>query len=222
MNLSGRDKIIVIVLAVILVIVCYVELFLLPMTDKISQVSQDTKDINSKLNSMSVTTSKYEANKKIKVDLDKQVADASDALPSIAKEPEITYDLKGQSDKAGTSITSVSFSPASDFDPATITQPGEKVKMAKIKIPQGKLMNMPATIICAGTYSQVLNFINNIETDKRIAEVQTLNVSSSGQGNLQIAIGVNYYYLNKNDQPKVNYPFLQSSSAYGKSDIFSK
>ena len=136
MNLSGRDKIIVIVLAVILVIVCYVELFLLPMTDKISQVSQDTKDINSKLNSMSVTTSKYEANKKIKVDLDKQVADASDALPSIAKEPEITYDLKGQSDKAGTSITSVSFSPASDFDPATITQPGEKVKMAKIKIPQ--------------------------------------------------------------------------------------
>lgn len=222
MSLSKRDKTILIALAVILIIVCYVELFLIPMTDKISQISQDTKDINMKLGKMSVTAEKYNENKKIKEDLDSKVEDASDELPGIAKEPEITYDLKKQADKAGVTIASVSFSPASDFDPLTLTKPGEKVTMTKFKIPQGKLMNMPANVVYSGTYSAVLNFINNVESDKRIAEVQNLNISSSGQSKLQISMGINYYYLNKNDKSTVKYDFLQNSSAYGKSDIFSK
>lgn len=222
MSLSKRDKTILIALAVVLIIVCYAELFLIPMTDKISQISQDTKDINLKLGNMSVTAEKYNENKKIKEDLDSKVEDASDELPGIAKEPEITYDLKKQADKAGVTIASVSFSPASDFDPLTLTKPGEKVTMTKFKIPQGKLMNMPANVVYSGTYSAVLNFINNVESDKRIAEVQNLNISSSGQNKLQISMGINYYYLNKNDKSTVKYDFLQNSSAYGKSDIFSK
>lgn len=222
MSLSKRDKTILIALVVVLIIVCYVELFLIPMTDKISQISQDTKDVNLKLGKMSVTAEKYNQNKKIKEDLDSKVEDASDELPGIAKEPEITYDLKKLADKAGVTIASVSFSPASDFDPLTLTKPGEKVTMTKFKIPQGKLMNMPANVVYSGTYSAVLNFINNVESDKRIAEVQNLNISSSGQDKLQISMGINYYYLNKSDKSTVKYDFLQNSSAYGKSDIFSK
>lgn len=222
MNLSERDKTILIALAVILVIVCYVEIFLLPMIGKISDTNQDIRDTNSKLQSMNVTTEKYKSNQQLKTDFDSKVAEASESLPSIPKEPEISYDLKTQADNAKVNISSISFGASSDFDPITITRPGETVNVKKLNIPDGKLSTMPADIICSGQYDAVLNFINNIETDKRIAEVQTVSISNINANSLQVSLNINYYYLNAKDNSNVGYKFVKDSSAYGKSNMFSK
>lgn len=111
----------------------------------------------------------------------------------------------------------------SKIDPLSITKPGEKLKTANIKTPSGKLMNMTASVVCSGGYNAVLGFINNIETDKRIAEVQTVSISSQGDDKLQVSLNINYYYLDKGDKPEIKgYDFLQNSSKYGKSNMFNK
>lgn len=222
LNLSERDKTILIALGVILVIICYVEIFLMPMVDKISQVRQETEEVSTKLNKFTVTTAQYNSNKSKKDDLDKQVEEASKALPSIPKEPEITYDVKSQADNAKVQISAITFSGSSDFDPLTITMPGENSKIKNLKAPDGKLMNLSANIVCSGNYNALLNFINNIETDKRIAEVQNINVASAGDDKLQISLSINYYYLEKQGNSNEAYDFLKSSSSYGKSDMFTK
>lgn len=223
MNLSGRDKIILTVIAALLAVICYVEIFLMPMTDKISQANSDIRDINVKLDKITVTDEKYNSNKKIKTDLDAKVLTASDSLPGIAKEPEITHDLTNEASKAGVSITAVSFSTAADFDSVTITKPGETVKSVKFKIPKGKLMSLPASIAVNGTYNAILNFINNIEKDKRIAEAQDVNIAiSQNSSNLDATISVNYYYLDSTINHNFNYDFVGDASQYGKSDMFGK
>jgi len=200
-NSSKRERLLVIVLSILIIVYPYYNLFLKPISQKILIVNQSISekqqqyDSIEKLKLTNVVNEKKLENIKIKYAL------AIVSLPDNSRSPEITYRLNRFVTQNSINLISVTF--------------GQNVKYSK-----GKLMVLPVTVIINGDYLSTLNFISNIEGDSRIAEIVDINMSSSQGVNasIQSTIILNYYYTQEVTSNNPTYDFKTDN--VGKTDLF--
>lgn len=105
-------------------------------------------------------------------------------LPDEKLQSEVTaqlFKLIDQSGLAGSGITyeSTSGSPSENSQTAATQTAGVLV--------------MPADFQVTGTYGQLLQFLHNIERNERLMQVNSLDISRLGDGNLSFKIGVEVF-----------------------------
>lgn len=222
MNLEKRDKFILLFIFILVFGYFYIQFFLLNIIDQTKVDAQSIIDSQIKLNKINsmVTDNKQ---KKDKLDILKSEYNTKlNSLPKNARAPEITYDLKKQADKCGVTLTSVSF--GQDVDAGTVKELNEYIT-AKIAGSSGnsKLMAIPASIVVNGDYINIINFVDTIEKDNRIAKVLSLGLSAQeNSSTVQGSLGVDYFYNNDaaNNSEKPAYDFNSNKGNYGNSNPF--
>jgi type IV pilus assembly protein PilO len=215
-NLSQREKFVVALLLILGVCYIYATFFLLPIFKNISTSRSIIDRYKSNLSQMgSIEASNMKA-KEVLVDLTKKYSAYIKKIPLMERDPEIIYNFKLLADKASTHINNIVIN-----DPL-IGKPG-------IVLSQ-KLFVLPVTLsINANNYISIMNFLNSLEHDKRVAEVQGISIQNTiGSGNQGIGtavtsvtnanLSVNYYYLESTSPQAINYEF--NKGVYGKPDMF--
>ncbi|MBU3110250.1 hypothetical protein [Clostridium lacusfryxellense] len=229
-NLSKREKLLVIVGAILIILYPYYNLFLKPISQKIKIVNQSISDKKIEYNSIeklkvsNVTNTKKVEGLKIKYD------EAMKALPENERNPEISYSINTFATQNNISIVSVAFGQSANYSAISSTNNTStatsntttNTKELDISIESSKprLMFVPVTVSIGGDYLSTLNFINNIEGDSRLAEVVNISIlSTQEQGKeLQSSIVLNYYSTEGTNKNKPSYNIKDDNA--GKTDLF--
>lgn len=225
MNLEKRDKFILLFILLLVFGYFYAQFFLLSIIDKTKVDAQGIIDNQNKLNKINnmVTDNKHKSDT---LDLLKSEYDLKlSSLPKNARAPEITYDLKKQADKCGVTLISISFGEAADASTVKELNDYITAKITK-NDKKGKLMTLPSSIVVSGGYANIMNFVDIIEKDNRIAKV--LSVGLSAQDNspvVQTSLSVDYFYNNdasnsSDSSEKPVYDFNKNTGNYGNNDPF--
>lgn len=230
-SLSNREKYLIAFLGIAILLFIYAKMFLLPVLDKI-QISQATvQDYQSQINELKLMETVNQTLNKALGDLQQKYEAALTQLPDQPRNPEVAYKLKPIADLSSITLQSVTLgdgelvsNPAvKDSTENTEVQEGkDSDQNGSASTPQGKkIYSMPVTIDGkAGTYADVMGFVDLIEKDKRFTHITSMNISSqgeSGDGILSFNISVDYYYTNESNE-KPTYFF--NNGQYGKTDLF--
>ncbi|MCM8711513.1 type 4a pilus biogenesis protein PilO [Clostridium sp. SYSU_GA19001] len=205
-NLSKREKIMLITASVLLVLYGYFRLLLLPVITEIQVTTKNINKYTEELNSQNSIKLISQNNKNQLEELKSKIQETLKALPESERNPEIAYKVKVLGDKSGVDIDFLS------FESAQIAKQDEKNSLNELGIIQ-----VPLTVQVIGEYKNILNFINSIENDNRIAEVDRVEISGE-DSKLKASISFSYLYMEAENKKDVQYDFNKGN--YGKEDLF--
>ncbi len=200
-NLSKRELILLSAVLVIGVMYGYINYFLSPVLSNISSTKANIAADESKL--ATVKTAGI-INKKLKEDLadyNSKLEEAVKALPPSERQPEISYNLKVLADNNKVSLNSVSYGqPAADG--------------------KDKIITSPVGVTVSGSYNNVIGFITSIEKHKRLAAVESVNLSKKegNEDNVQSIIDINFFNAGTAEANDFKYDF--NNGSYGKDSLF--
>lgn len=237
-NLKKSDKYLLLFLAVLMIVFVYLKYFLMPILDDINKNNADIDKYNSQINLAKVMEI---SNNKLRQERDKVKQSYNVALtklPSLEKNPEIAYNIKPLADSNNISLESVTLS-----DGVLYTAPTYTSKKNIVPIDTTNLYTAGVNItVTSANYSDMMDFVNSLETDKRINEITNFSIqyqkstatventqSSSTDGTISQTItnaaivnaniSINYFYnLNSGNNLKPKYDF--NKGVYGKDDLF--
>lgn len=218
MALNKREKVLLIILGGLILFYVYFTYFLSPVLQKVSSAKDNIASYELSLNSLNLTKLNNEKSKKQLEDIKSNIEDSQKALPKSERNPEINYNLKVMGDKSKITINSIDFGQVVSY---TSQQENNKETDASQKSSFGDLNVVPVTANIQGDYKSILNFINAVEKDTRIAEVSSVNISNqdnSKASSLSATISISYYYLAEKSENSDDYDFNKGS--YGKEDLF--
>lgn len=224
-ELSTREKILLGILAVVIVLFIYFKYIFSPVLDNIISTKSNIKKYKADI---SLIESTKILNEKQKVELEQlreQFLSAAMALPPIERNPEIIYNLKPLLDSNGIILNSASFGEPSQFTETQSnmgTQNGGNSQSNSSnnasKPVVEKLMAVPVNLSISGDYINIVNFISAVEKDKRIAEIGDVSISGGSNGKLQASVSISYFYADTANKGETIYEFNKGS--YGKPDPF--
>jgi type IV pilus assembly protein PilO len=212
-NLSVREKVVIGLLVVLGITYVYTTFFLLPVLKNTSNSRSNITQYNNDLSRMNIIAKTNLKTKESMKALVEKYNSYVQKIPFMGRDPEIVYNFKLLTDKAGVSINNIVIG-----DP-TVGKQGMVLTQ--------KLFVVPVTISINGkSYISIMNFLHLLENDKRVAEVEGISFQSiAGSSNLASTtasananLNVNYYYLDSNSPQTINYDF--NKGVYGKVDIF--
>lgn len=236
-NLNSKDKYLLIFLGIVVIIFAYYKYFLTPVMGNITSSKEDIDRYNSDLNQLKIVGI---ANDKLEEKLAKVKLSYNDAilkLPVLEKNPEIAYNIKPLADANRVNLASVSLSEGTQY-----TTPVSTSQKSNVQIDSANLYTASVNlIVSANNYSNMMDFVNALETDKRINEITSIsmqyqkspNIDTSRQtastggttktlttideNVINASISINYFYnLNGNEKPKYDF----NKGTYGKDDLF--
>lgn len=231
-SLSKRDKILLGILGVAVFVCLYYILFLSPFINKIDaangrveQCKVEVQKIKDARNNIDKLKEEFE---QLKITLEKYL----EAVPEMEKNPEIAYNLKKLGDTNKVNISTLSIGEPSEVksdskDTKTETKTDAKAN-AKTNTAANsstdvktmkKLYIIPVSINAKGDYDPIMNYINSIEHDKRIAAINGAAITSNSQnGDLMLSLTMNYYYTGRITDKVIDYGF--NTGIYGKNNLF--
>lgn len=192
--------------SVLLVLYGYFRLLLLPVITEIQVTTKNINKYTEELNSQNSIKLISQNNKNQLEELKSKIQETLKALPESERNPEIAYKVKVLGDKSGVDIDFLS------FESAQIAKQDEKNSLNELGIIQ-----VPLTVQVIGEYKNILNFINSIENDNRIAEVDRVEISGE-DSKLKASISFSYLYMEAENKKDVQYDFNKGN--YGKEDLF--
>lgn len=223
MNLSKKDKILLFCVLGLVLGYFYIQFFLMGIIDKISNTGSDILSNQSKLNKIE----KLQVDNKIKQvklnDIQMQYNNKINSLPISARVPDIMNELKSLADSNQVSINNVTFQDGQEAAKVSEISNFFGKDDSKNKAYLDNLMVVPSNVSLSGDYGKIINFINQIESNARIAKVSNINLSLNREAQkVQANINVIYLYNNikSGDNKKPLYDFNNDPSSYGKDDIF--
>jgi hypothetical protein len=223
-NINRREKALIFIVAALALFYVYYNFFLSPLKlqyDTINQAIADKKATLASIEKLKITN-KADAEKLNALKVKYQ--EALKALPQDARDPEIVYNLDTLAVKSNTKISSIVFAAgtsntsqkaANTENSAASSASNNTAKTNTI----GSNMNvLPVTLNLSGDYASVLTFINLLENDTRINEIQSINLAQGGDKNLQVTIITNYYFTAATPKVSQSYDFKDGNA--GKGDLF--
>jgi type IV pilus assembly protein PilO len=196
-RLSKREKILLTVCMTLIIIYAYYSFFLTPILKKITVLHEQIDKDNVAINNINIVKSQNKKQNEQLQSIQVKYTDASKALPTSEKNPEITSEIKKLADNNKIIINSIDLGKSSEYKNQSVTA-NNKAATKKDELSNGvsgKLMITPVTLNITGDYLNMIDFISSIEQDKRIVEINTLNISTDSNNAMQATININYYYL---------------------------
>jgi len=210
-NLGKREKLLVIVGVIFVILYFYYNLFLQPISQKIKVVNESIDNKTIEYNSIEKLKVTNASNAKKLEAIKTKYDEAVRALPENERNPEIAYSLNTFATKDKTELISVAFGQNANY--AVVPASTATTTTTTTTTTNHKLMFVPVTVAFRGDYTSTMSFISSVENDSRLAEV--VNVSIIG---LQSTIVLNYYSTEGTIKNKPSYDFKDNNA--GKTDLF--
>lgn len=222
-NLSKREKALVIVGAILVVIYLYFSYFLSPIYGKIKEENNIIKNKKNQIATIEKFKISNIANNKKLESLKIKFSEGFKELPKNERNPEIARDLNIMAEKSKVTINSVTFgSGTTNASTNTTNSSSTAVDTRKTtaQSSNAKLIIVPVTLIINGDYPTMLRFTKNIEENDRFAQIVSINISSKTDARnvLQSNIVLNYYFTEDITKQKPKYDFKDDKS--GKNNLF--
>lgn len=220
-NLSGKDKLILACLAVIGIFFVYYELFINPMTKKISETKISIVDKEIKAEELKTMDNENKKLQREVAKLSEQYETDKRKLPIDIRDPEIQKDLHTLAQKNEAKVNSMTFDDMVPFEDT-------KNKVTNVKkqnvqaIQKGQLMMIPVNLTFNGNYTKIINLIKNIEEADRISELQSINVTKAREGGVDANVIVNYYFISGDEEDKKGLKYAFTQLFKGRLDLFNK
>ena len=194
-NLNRRDKILLIILAVLAIVFLYVKLLILPSTDKISNINSQITNSKSQLQTLDYKKTQNIIIKKNIKKLQPKYDDANQQITVSRKDATITTEMNILCSKNNVKLTSLVFQEGVVYSQNSTTANTTNTNKS---IPSGNLMQMGTTISITGNISDVIKFIHDLERTKRIDVINNVSITNSDNIN-KATIVTNYFYISGDD-----------------------
>lgn len=223
-SLAKREKILIIIVAGLILMYVYVTFFLNPLNIKIGNEKQLLTKKTEEYSSIEKLVSSNKSNNKKLDTIKKKFDESVKALPKNEKNPEIAYNLNTLASKSSVVINSVTFGQIADSSgnksATTNNNTNTITNTNNVNSSSEKLMYVPVNVIVSGAYPSIVNYINNIEKDTRISEIESVSISSNATDKsvLQCTLVLNYYFTAGNSKDQPDYDINSGDS--GKDNLF--
>jgi type IV pilus assembly protein PilO len=204
-NLSKRETILLVVLALALVLYGYYSFLLLPILNGMETSTTNIVKYNQEINSQALSKVLLQKDKQKLEELRTNMNSAYSNLPQQERDADIAYNIKELGEASGISLTSVNFSEPMEY------------KLEQAPKVSGTLMSIPVNIQISGEYQNIMSFISKLEKGNRISVVNTVTLSGA-EGKVSGNLSVNYLYIPSQANADIKYDF--NTGTYGKDDLF--
>ena len=223
-KLSNSEKVLVIVLSIFILGFIYQKYFLAPILVEIQSVNQEITITQDKITNIKIaeTENKKQA---IKLkDINIKFKEAIISLPQSERNPEIPYGIKIIADSNKVIVNNITLGKGIEYTSGTGTKQAiveNKTNAANSNTAlNAKLMACPVTLSVSSDYISLIKFMAALEQDKRLAEINSVNISEKDKITIILtgSITLSYYYIGGSIEDPVNYEF--NKGTYGKVDLF--
>lgn len=200
-KITQKDKKILIVLGIVIVLLMYFQFILMPSLNSISKSKSTINDLNLKLDRMNLTRIQNISMKKKLKKLSKDYAASQSKLPVNERNPEIEYDLQNMASSNNVVISSMSFSDPEEFSDSDNKKNPTNKNNNLIQIP----VNMQVT---GSSEDNVMAFLKAFESANRISQIKSSGINfNSDKSSYVLDIYTKYFYVANKSKEKVNYDF---------------
>lgn len=199
-KLSKREKILLTICGALIIIYGYYSLFLTPVLKNITALHEQIDRNSAAIININLVKLQNKKQNDELSNLQAKLEDASNALPKSEESPEIINELKKLADTNGVIINSIGLGKSTDYKNLS-TASNNKAVNKNNDLNNGtneKIMITPVTLNTSGSYLNIIDFVSAVEAEKRIVEMNTLNINTDSGGTTEAIININYYYIDSN------------------------
>jgi Tfp pilus assembly protein PilO len=198
MDISRRDKVLLIILAVLALMFLYSKLLLLPSIDEISNINSQINSSKSQLDTLAFKERQNAIIQKNIKKLQTKYDNATQEITVSRKDTTITSEINSLCNNHNVRLTDLTFQEGVVFSgkstvPNTLNQ--------NRAIPDGKLMEMGTSVSITGNISDIINFIDDLEHTNRIDVIDNVEITNSNNTK-KATIETNYFYISGEDNDK--------------------
>lgn len=231
-NISKTEKILLIVLCAAFILFIYVRFLFTPAINSLSNEKRIINDCKKQVEHINdIKVKNKELNTKLD-GLQSKMNESINSLPFNERTPEIERITKTMEDNAQLNFSQMTFGqPAtpqitSNVQTNTSGSQTSSTGNQQSSTQQAKggtnkstvtLMEQPMGLNCTGEFNNIIKLLDDIEKDKRFAQVDSVNLAQEGNS-VRAIISVQYYFVNSTKQQDIQYDF--NTGKYGKDDWF--
>lgn len=206
-KLSHKEKILLLIVAIMSVFFVYYNYLIIPTMDKLAPLETEVEALRNKTLNYENIENKIIIKEKEYNELKDKYNESARALPKIDKYPELSKDLNDLANKNTVTLQSIA------MEKGQVYQQGDTSKDASTPSTSNKggLSTQKVTISLKGDFSNILNLVNDLENGSRICEINSITSTKESS-----TINLTFYYA-PGDMEE-NYDF--NSGSYGKDNMF--
>lgn len=208
--LGKNEKILLGTLMVLTITFIYWTLLLQPALNKIQPLEEEVKVLKSQIKNTSTIKSNIEEKESQLVELRVQYEEATKVVSKTDRYPELVKEIRELANMNNLKIVTEGLGAPTVFAQAASEVPAEGGE-AQAANPAEGLKTMAITLSLEGDFNNALAFINKLEEDKRILEVQSFNSTDK-------TTTVNLMYYIAGGEEAEEYDF--NTGSYGKDNLF--
>lgn len=206
-KLSHKEKILLLIVAIMSVFFVYYNYLIIPTMDKLAPLETEVEALRNKTLNYENIENKIIIKEKEYNELKDKYNESARALPKIDKYPELSKDLNDLANKNTVTLQSIA------MEKGQVYQQGDTSKDASTPSTanKGGLSTQKVTLSLKGDFSNILNLVNDLENGSRICEINSITSTKESS-----TINLTFYYA-PGDMEE-NYDF--NSGSYGKDNMF--
>lgn len=206
-KLSHKEKILLLIVAIMSVFFVYYNYLIIPTIDKLAPLETEVEALRNKTLNYENIENKIIIKEKEYNELKDKYNESARALPKIDKYPELSKDLNDLANKNTVTLQSIA------MEKGQVYQQGDTSKDASTPSTSNKggLSTQKVTLSLKGDFSNILNLVNDLENGSRICEINSITSTKESS-----TINLTFYYA-PGDMEE-NYDF--NSGSYGKDNMF--
>jgi len=206
-KLSHKEKILLLIVAIMSVFFVYYNYLIIPTMDKLAPLETEVEALRNKTLNYENIENKIIIKQKEYNELKDKYNESARALPKIDKYPELSKDLNDLANKNTVTLQSIA------MEKGQVYQQGDTSKDASTPSTSNKggLSTQKVTLSLKGDFSNILNLVNDLENGSRICEINSIPSTKE-----RSTINLTFYYAPGDTEE--NYDF--NSGSYGKDNMF--
>jgi Tfp pilus assembly protein PilO len=206
-KLSHKEKILLLIVAIMSVFFVYYNYLIIPTIDKLAPLETEVEALRNKTLNYENIENKIIIKEKEYNELKDKYDESAKALPKIDKYPELSKSLNDLANKNTVTLQSIA------MEKGQVYQQGDTSKDASTPSTSNKggLSTQKVTLSLRGDFSNILNLVNDLENGSRICEINSITSTKESS-----TINLTFYYA-PGDMEE-NYDF--NSGSYGKDNMF--
>ncbi len=206
-KLSHKEKILLLIVAIMSVFFVYYNYLIIPTMDKLVPLETEVEALRNKTLNYENIENKIIIKEKEYNELKDKYNESARALPKIDKYPELSKELNDLANKNTVTLQSIA------MEKGQVYQQGDTSKDASTPSTSNKggLSTQKVTLSLKGDFSNILNLVNDLENGSRICEINSITATKESS-----TINLTFYYA-PGDMEE-NYDF--NSGSYGKDNMF--
>lgn len=206
-KLSHKEKILLLILAIMSVFFLYYNYLIIPTIDKLTPLEAEVETLKIQTLNYENIENKIIIKEKEYNELKDKYDESAKALPKIDKYPELSKSLNDLANKNTVTLQSIT------MEKGQVYQQGDNSTEtnASSGSNKGGLSTQKVTLSLKGDFSNILNLVNDLENGSRICEINSINSTKESS-----TIDLTFYYAPGDMEESYDF----NSGSYGKDNMF--